>query len=240
MKKLVTESLQEFLNEEFDPTYRGTFEGALPDPNVIEDEDEVEETEFTAEQKKAIEAFVSEYQGDFEDEDVHNLADEMGLEHGEVEEYIYNMAREETNEPEETKTPEDGSTKKGFHDNIEESTLDNEDFRRVLYTGENLQLVLMTLQPGEDIGEETHDNDQFFRFEEGSGIVVINENEYDVEDGSAIIVPAGSKHNIINTGEEDLKLYTLYSPPHHKDGIEYKTKEEAEESTENFDGKTTE
>lgn len=231
MKKLVAESLNEWFVE--DPEVDGDGK----------DEHEQEETEFTAEQKKAIEAFISEYKGDFEDEDVHNLADEMGLEHGEVEEYIYNMAREESNEdePAEDKTPEDGSTKKGFHNNIEEATLENEDFRRVLYTSGNLQLVLMTLQPGEDIGEEVHaDIDQFFRFEEGEGTVIINDEEYDVEDGSGIIVPAGSKHNIINTGEGTLKLYTLYSPPNHQDGISFKTKEEAEESSEKFDGETTE
>ena len=130
--------------------------------------------------------------------------------------------------------------KSGFHSNIEEDTIENEDFRRVLYTGENMQLVVMTLQQGEEIGVETHENDQFFRFEEGEGICIINDNEYEVEDGSGVIVPAGSKHNIINIGEGPLKLYTLYSPPHHKDGVKYASKEEAEESSEEFDGETTE
>jgi len=236
MKKLVAESLNEWFVE--DPEVDG--DGR--------DEHEQEETEFTAEQKRAIEAFVSEYQGDFEDEDVHNLADEMGLEHGEVEEYIYSLARGEgkskkTGEQDKKyteETPEDGSIKKGFHTNIEEATLDNENFRRVLYTGENLQLVLMTLQPEENIGMETHDVDQFFRFEEGNGQCIINGNEYDVADGDSIIIPANLEHDIINTGDKLLKMYTIYSPPHHKDGITFKTKEEAEESTEEFDGKTSE
>jgi len=231
MKKIVNENLQEFLSEVF------------VEDEQIDGKPEVDEIKFTSAQKKAIEAFVSEYQGDFEDEDIHNLADEMGIEAEEVEEYIYNMAREESSEdePTEDKTSKDGSAKKGFHENIEEATLENEDFRRVLYTSGNLQLVLMILQPGEDIGEEVHsDIDQFFRFEEGEGTVIINDEEYDVEDGSGIIVPAGSKHNIINTGEGALKLYTLYSPPNHQDGISFKTKEEAEESSEKFGGETTE
>jgi mannose-6-phosphate isomerase-like protein (cupin superfamily) len=97
----------------------------------------------------------------------------------------------------------------------------------------------MALKPGEDIGDEVHENDQFFRFEAGNGKVVINNNEYNVSDGSAIIVPAGSKHNIINTGNKTLQLYTLYAPPHHKDKLLFKTKEEAENGPE-FDGETTE
>jgi mannose-6-phosphate isomerase-like protein (cupin superfamily) len=131
---------------------------------------------------------------------------------------------------------------KGFNTNIEKDTLENENFRKVLYTGKNSQLVLMSLKPGEEIGLEVHpENDQFFRFEKGQGRVVIDDNEYTVEDGSAIIVPAGSEHNVINISEtEDLKLYTIYSPPHHKDGIIRKTKEEAEADDAEFDGQTTE
>lgn len=131
---------------------------------------------------------------------------------------------------------------KGFSANIEKETIENDNFRKVLYTGKNSQLVLMSLKPGEEIGMETHDeNDQFFRCEEGEGKCVIDGSEYEIEDGSAIIVPAGAEHNVINTSEEeDLKLYTIYSPPHHKDGIVKVTKREAEENEEEFDGKTTE
>ena len=131
---------------------------------------------------------------------------------------------------------------KGFNSNIEKDTLENENFRKVMYSGKNLQLVLMSLKVGEEIGEEVHDeNDQFFRFENGEGKCVIDGNEYNVGDGDAIVVPAGAKHNIINVGgEEELRLYTIYSPPHHKDGIVRKTKEEAEMDEPEFDGKTTE
>src|SRR5687768_15014458 len=131
---------------------------------------------------------------------------------------------------------------KGYKDNIEKATLENNNFRKVLYTGEHSQLVLMSLKPGEEIGEETHDeNDQFFRIEGGTGKCMIDGNEYRIKDGDAVIVPAGAKHNVINTNDnEDLKLYTIYSPPHHKDGIVRKTKEAAEENEEEFDGETTE
>jgi mannose-6-phosphate isomerase-like protein (cupin superfamily) len=111
----------------------------------------------------------------------------------------------------------------------------------VLYTGEESQLVLMSLLPGEDIGSEVHpDNDQFFRFESGMGDVIINETEYSVSDGDAVVVPKGAKHNVINTGNVDLKLYTIYSPAHHKDGIVRATKAEAIADGPEFDGKTTE
>jgi mannose-6-phosphate isomerase-like protein (cupin superfamily) len=131
---------------------------------------------------------------------------------------------------------------KGYFTNIEKDSLDNESFRKVLYTSKHSQLVLMSLKPGQDIGMEIHpDNDQFFRVEKGMGKCVIDGNEYDIKDGSAIVVPAGAEHNVINTSkEEDLKLYTLYSPAHHKDKIERATKEEAESNEEEFDGKTTE
>lgn len=131
---------------------------------------------------------------------------------------------------------------KGFYGNIEKDTLENGNFRKVLYTGKNSQLVLMCLKPKEEIGMEVHnENDQFFRFEKGIGKVLIDGNEYDVMDGAAIVVPAGAQHNVINTSEtEELKLYTIYSPAHHKDGIVRATKEEAEENEEDFDGQTTE
>ena len=131
---------------------------------------------------------------------------------------------------------------KGFRDNIEKSTTENGNFRKVLYTGKSCQLVLMSLKPKEEIGLETHpDNDQFFRFEEGEGKCIIDGNEYAVGDGVAVIVPAGAKHNIINTsGSKELKMYTIYSPPHHKDGILRKTKKEAEANEADFDGRTSE
>ena len=131
---------------------------------------------------------------------------------------------------------------KGFHSNIETATLENESFRKVLYTGKHSQLVLMSLNPKEEIGMEVHtDNDQFFRFEKGQGKCLIDGNEYSVSDGSAIVVPAGAQHNIINVSEtESLKLYTIYSPAHHKDGIVRASKEEAEAHEAEFDGVTTE
>lgn len=130
---------------------------------------------------------------------------------------------------------------KGYTDNIEAQTLENENFRKVLYTGKNSQLVLMTLQPGEDIGSEVHeDHDQFFRIEQGVGKAVIDGVEHEVSDGSAVVVPAGAQHNVINTGDEALKLYTIYSPPEHRDGVVHATKEEAEKDSEHFDGTTTE
>ena len=131
---------------------------------------------------------------------------------------------------------------KGYVTNIEKATEENENFRQVLYTAKHSQLVLMSLKPGEEIGEEVHDNiDQFFRFEDGKGKVVIDGAEHMVEDGSAVIVPAGARHNVINTSsDKPLKLYTIYSPPEHQDGVLRVTKEEAEANEEHFDGKTTE
>ncbi len=131
---------------------------------------------------------------------------------------------------------------KGFKGNIEKDTKENSNFRKVLYTGKHCQLVLMSLQPKEEIGLETHsENDQFFRFEQGEGKCIIDGNEYTVGDGVAIIVPAGAKHNVINTSAStELKMYTIYSPPHHKDGIVRKTKKEAEANEADFNGKTTE
>lgn len=132
---------------------------------------------------------------------------------------------------------------KGYNDNIEALTTANSDFRRVLYTGRHLQLVLMTLQPGEEIGSEVHDGiDQFFRFEEGEGVVDIDGVENKVEDGSGVIVPSGARHNVRNTSDVPLKLYTIYGPPEHRDGITQATKAEAEarHHDEEFDGATTE
>lgn len=130
---------------------------------------------------------------------------------------------------------------KGFYGNIEQLTEENNNFRQVLYTAKHCQLVLMTLPVGGEIGAEVHDeNDQFFRFEAGVGKVVIDDNEYTVKDGDAIIVPAGAEHNVINIGDEPLRLYTIYSPAHHKDGIIRTTREEAEANEEDFDGTTTE
>lgn len=131
---------------------------------------------------------------------------------------------------------------KGFCINIEEATLENDNFRKVLYTSKHSQLVLMSLKPGEDIGMEVHeDNDQFFRFEKGQGKCIIDGNEYELSDGVAVVVPSGAQHNIINTSKtDDLKLYTIYSPAHHKDKIVRTTKTEAEASSPEFDGVTTE
>ncbi len=130
----------------------------------------------------------------------------------------------------------------GFSSDIEKSTLENERYRKVLYTGRHCQLVLMSLKPKEEIGMEVHsENDQFFRFERGEGKCIIDGHEYALKDGSAIIVPAGARHNIVNTSAtESLKLYTIYSPPHHKDGIVRSTKAEAESNEAEFDGATTE
>jgi mannose-6-phosphate isomerase-like protein (cupin superfamily) len=131
---------------------------------------------------------------------------------------------------------------KGFIINLEKETMNNTDFRRVLYTGRFSQLVFMSLKAGEEIGEETHDNvDQFFRFEGGEGKVIIDNIEHKVTDGIGVIVPAGAKHNVINTSQtQELKLYTIYSPPEHQDRVVRHTKQDAMASEEHFDGKTTE
>lgn len=131
----------------------------------------------------------------------------------------------------------------GYVDDVQRATLDNEHFRQVLYTGKHLQLVVMTLQPGEEIGAEVHDDrDQFFRFEEGEGEVTIDGKSHRVEDDFGVIVPAGARHNVRNTGDAPLKLYTIYGPPEHKDKVVHKDKAQAEADHDNdhFDGKTTE
>jgi len=130
---------------------------------------------------------------------------------------------------------------KGFVDNIEDMTEHNSDFRRVLYTGTQLQLVLMSLKPGEDIGEEVHsDRDQFFRVEKGQGEVWIDGHKTAIKSDFAIVVPAGARHNVKNTGDKPLKLYTLYGPPEHADGTVHVTKADATASKEHFAGRTTE
>lgn len=131
---------------------------------------------------------------------------------------------------------------KGFKANIEKGTAVNKDFRRVLYSGRHMQLVLMCLKGGEEIGMEVHkDNDQFFRFESGVGKCIIDGNEYSVKDGDAVVIPAGARHNIVNMQKDkELKMYTIYAPPHHKDGIVRATKAEAEKFEEDYDGNPTE
>lgn len=131
---------------------------------------------------------------------------------------------------------------KGFHLNIESATVSNQSFRKVLYTSKHSQLVLMSLKPGEDIGLEVHkNNDQFFRFESGTGKCIIDGTEYALKNGDCIVVPSGAEHNIINSSPTELlTMYTIYSPAHHKDGIERITKADAETKGEEFDGKTTE
>lgn len=129
----------------------------------------------------------------------------------------------------------------GYVNDIEHLTLENNNYRQVIYTGKHLQLVLMALKPGEEIGEEVHsDRDQFFRIEEGRGTVMIDGESHKIKSDTAIVVPAGARHNVINTSDKTLKLYTLYGPPNHRDGVVYRKKEEAEASKEHFDGTTTE
>lgn len=127
----------------------------------------------------------------------------------------------------------------GYIANIEKETKENTDFRRVLYTGKYSQLVLMSIEPGNDIGEEVHGLDQFIRVEEGSGKVILNKtDEHKIEDDYAVVIPAGTWHNVINIGAGPLKLYSLYAPPEHKDGTVHATK--ADEEEEHYDGQTTE
>lgn len=127
---------------------------------------------------------------------------------------------------------------KGYVLNLEKETLENKDYRRVLYTTKNSQLVLMSIKPGDEIGEEVHTLDQFIRFEQGTAKVILDDVEHALEDDWAVIIPAGTKHNVINTGEVDLKLYSVYTPPEHKDGTVHHTK--ADDQEEHFDGVTSE
>ncbi|MEI6028121.1 MAG: cupin domain-containing protein [Betaproteobacteria bacterium] len=128
---------------------------------------------------------------------------------------------------------------KGYVQDIESVATGNDDFRRVLYTARNCQLVVMALKPQEDIGAEVHKLDQFFRVEQGHGEAVLNGVKTAIKAGYAVVVPAGARHNIINTGTEPLKLYTIYSPPNHRDGVVHHTRADAEADTEHFDGKTS-
>jgi len=129
---------------------------------------------------------------------------------------------------------------KGFVQDIEGLAIQNDEFRKVLYTAKNCQLVLMALKPREEIGAEAHTLDQFFRVEQGSGQATLDGVTTAIRDGFAVLVPAGTRHNIVNTGTEPLKLYTLYAPPNHRDGVVHHTRADAEADTEQFDGKTTE
>ncbi|MGI6341287.1 MAG: cupin domain-containing protein [Minisyncoccales bacterium] len=131
---------------------------------------------------------------------------------------------------------------KGHITNIEKDTLENENFRKVIFTAENMQLVLMSIEPNDEIGEEMHEDvDQFIRIEKGSGKAILNGEEYEIMDGSSVVIPAGVKHNIINSSaEEKLKLYTIYSPPEHRDGVIHQTKEDAMSDEEDvFEGETS-
>lgn len=129
---------------------------------------------------------------------------------------------------------------KGYIQNIESIAIKNTNFREVLYTAKNCQLVVMALKPGEEIGEEVHTLDQFFRVEEGTGKAILDGVSTKISAGFALIVPAGARHNLMNTGSEPMKLYTLYSPPNHRDGVLHKTRAAAESDDEEFDGQTTE
>ena len=140
----------------------------------------------------------------------------------------------------EQKLNEKGVTMKGYVQDIESLAVKNNDFRRVLYTAENCQLVLMALKPKEEIGAEVHKLDQFFRVEEGTGEAVLDGVRTAIRAGFAVVVPAGTNHNIINTGSVPLKLYTIYAPPNHRDGVVHHTRADAEADDEHFDGKTTE
>ena len=134
-----------------------------------------------------------------------------------------------------------GKLMRGYVTNIENDTLENEDFRRVLYTAKNVQLVLMSLRGKEEIGEEVHELDQFIRVEAGQGIAILDGVAHRLSDGSAVVIPAGTRHNVINASDtEELKLYTLYGPPEHRDGTIHRTKNDALANEEHFDGKTTE
>ena len=129
---------------------------------------------------------------------------------------------------------------KGFVEDIEKLAANNQEFRQVLYTAKNCQLVVMALKPGEEIGAEVHKLDQFLRIEEGTGEAILDGVRTPIRAGFVILVPAGTNHNVINTGSEPMKLYTLYAPPNHRDGVVHHTRADAEADSEHFDGKTTE
>jgi len=167
------------------------------------------------------------------DDQVHALAEDLGIDKHKFEEKVYEMLAKRLKT-----AKEEGSD--GFVVDIETETKGNDNFRKVLYTGKHSQLVLMSLKPNEDIGDEVHKTlDQFFRVDDGSGKVIINGKDHAIKNGSAFIIPSDTEHNII-AGDSGLKLYSIYSPPNHEDGTIHKTKEEAESDNEKFDGKTTE
>jgi mannose-6-phosphate isomerase-like protein (cupin superfamily) len=139
-----------------------------------------------------------------------------------------------------TRTTSGGVAMKGFVENIESIAVKNTDFRRVLYTAKNMQLVVMALKPKEEIGLEVHKVDQFFRVEEGTGEVIIDDVRSSIGPGYALLIPAGANHNIVNSGTGPLKMYTLYAPPNHRDGVVHHTHADAKKDKEHFDGKTTE
>ncbi len=150
------------------------------------------------------------------------------------------MDRAQIRSPQRTDRAE-AQQKRGFVGNIETITEQNDDFRRVLYTAKHSQLVVMSIPPGEHIGAEVHDDgDQFLRVEHGSGEVIIDGQRSPIGPDTAIVIPAGARHDVINTGSDALKLYTIYSPPEHRDGVVHRTRMDAEKSEEHFDGKTTE
>ena len=149
------------------------------------------------------------------------------------------VGRDQTTTESKQKLVEEKFTMKGYVQDLESLALKNNDFRRVLYTAENCQLVLMALKPKEEIEAEVHKLDQFFRIEEGSGEVVLDGVRTAIRAGFAVVVPAGTTHNIINTGNVSLKLYTIYAPPNHRDGVVHHTRADAEADNEHFDGKTT-
>jgi len=192
--------------------------------------------DFVNEAKKAKD------EDDEKDVKVKEESDEKEEKEEEEEESDKKPKKEKEEKESDKEEKKETSEKKGFKSNIEKDTKKNDDFRKVLYTGEHLQLVLMILKPGEEIGMEEHKTiDQFFRFEEGKGKVIINETEYTVGNGDVVIIPAKSMHNIINTSKDEaLKMYTIYTPPNHKDGVTFETKAEAEKSKEKYDGKPTE
>ena len=172
------------------------------------------------------------------DAQVHTFAEEKEIDAHKLESIFYRLATKYVQSLSEDKKA--ASNAKGHSTDIEKDTLDNSNFRKVLYTGKKMQLVLMNLKPGEDIGEEVHPSvDQFFRVEKGTGEAVINGNKHSLSNGISLIVPSGSKHNLTNTGKGELKLYSIYSPPNHKDQIIHKTKEDAvADEKEHFDGKS--
>ena len=172
------------------------------------------------------------------DAKLHTWAEKGGYDVHRVEAIMYELATAFVKGAPKTAAKKD---LKGFVTDIEKDTTKNKKFRKVLYTGKHSQLVLMSLKPGEDIGDEVHnDVDQFFRIDGGKGKVIINGKSHNIKDGSAFIVPAGAEHNVISSKDDGLKIYSIYSPPNHEDKVIHDTKEQAEQDEEHFDGKTTE